>query len=155
VAVSVPLSGLAPGTVFHYRLVARRSGSVAYGGDQQFMTYPVRRPVPRVRARTVPGRATHKPFTFVTIGRISHPAWMPPTYACSGNVRVRWWLGRRKVKTTIVSLRPDCTFAAQTVFTRRPPHAPKPTPLIGFVTYLGTGYLAPAQTPHRRHITLE
>ena len=150
VGVSTPLSGLAPGTVFHYRFIARHSSSVvSYGADQQFMTLPAKRPVPSVRARTTPQRKRERPFAFTTTGRISHPSWMPATYACTGQVRVRWFVGRHAVKQVVVSLRPDCTFTAQTVFQRHWRH-----PLNGFVRYLGTGYLAPALTAHHAHVSL-
>ena len=150
VGVSTALQGLAPATIFHYRFVARHSSTVvSYGADQQFMTFPAKRPVPGVRARTTPHRKRNRPFAFTTTGRISHPSWMPATYACTGQVRVRWFLGRRAIRQVAVPLRPDCTFTVQTVFQR---HWRRP--LNGFVRYLGTGYLAPASSARHAHISL-
>lgn len=156
VSVSATLHGLAAGTIFHYRFVASHGGSiVSYGGDQQFMTYPSARPVPSVRGRTTPSRRRHKPFAFTTTGRVSH-SWIPAGYACTGQVRIRFFLGGRAVKATTVPLAQNCTFAARTVFGRRPGRAPKNVPvrLNAFVRYLGNGYLAPARAVHAEGITL-
>jgi hypothetical protein len=40
VAVGTPVSGLAPATTYHYRVVASNAAGVAYGGDQTFTTAP-------------------------------------------------------------------------------------------------------------------
>jgi phosphodiesterase/alkaline phosphatase D-like protein len=150
VSVSATLRGLAAGTIFHYRFVARHSSTiVSYGADQQFMTYTSPRPVPGIRAHTTPGRKRHRPFAFTTTGRVLGPSWIPATYGCAGQVRIRWFLGRRAIKATVVPLQPNCTFTAQTVFRRRWKH-----PLSGFVRYLGTGYLAPALARHPQHVVL-
>lgn len=150
VSVSTTLGGLHPGTIFHYRFVARRSSTVvSYGADQQFMTYPAKRPTPSVRASTTPQRKRNRPFAFTTTGRVSHPAWIPDTYACTGQVRVRWFLGGRAIKSVLVPLQPNCTFAAQTVFQR---HWKRP--LNGFVRFLGNGYLASGVATHHARVTL-
>jgi hypothetical protein len=157
-SVSIPLKNLAHGTVFHYRLVARHgSAVVAYGTDQQFMTYTSPRAVAIVRARTRPRQAHRRPFVFTTKGRIAGPPWIPATYACSGRVRVRWYLGNRRIRQFFVPLGADCTFAARTVFRHRPGHAPRNVPvrLRMTVGYLGNGYLAPAHAAHPARITLK
>jgi len=40
--LSAAIGGLAPGTTYHFRLVAENSGGVAYGGDQTFTTEALR-----------------------------------------------------------------------------------------------------------------
>lgn len=83
---------LAPGTIYHYRLVASHSGSQpSYGADVSFMTYPSPRPVPRVEARTSPGRARHRPYVLTTSGSVIGPASIPDQYACNGNVTIRFF----------------------------------------------------------------
>jgi hypothetical protein len=150
VNVSTTLGGLHSGTIFHYRFVARHGSTiVSYGADQQFMTYPAKRPTPSVRQSTNPRHRSHRPFAFTTTGRVSHPSWIPDQYACTGQVRVRWFLGRRAIKTVLVPLQPNCTFAAQTLF-----HRHWKQPLNGFVRFLGNGYLAPAATAHHARVTL-
>ncbi len=148
--VSTTLRSLASGTIFHYRFVARRSSTiVSYGADQQFMTYPRQRPTPSVRATTTPARKRFRPFSFTTTGQVSHPSWMPSAYACTGQVRVRWFRGGNAIKSVVVPLQPNCTFRAQTVFQR---HWRRP--LVGFIRFLGTGYLASARTTHPAHAIL-
>ena len=55
VAASASLSGLAPGTTYHYRVVASNSGGVAPGGDQTFTTTPASSATPTSPAGTFAG----------------------------------------------------------------------------------------------------
>lgn len=141
--VAVTLRGLAAGTIFHYRLVARHraSGSVTtYGADQTFMTYPARRPVPRLSLRT----RRPRPGQLAVSGTVQHPMWIPSPFACgSGKVVVATFLGARRTHRTAVPLAPDCTFGAQ--FTGV--HPPAPFRLV--VRFVGNGYLAEASAPPR------
>jgi phosphodiesterase/alkaline phosphatase D-like protein len=150
VTVSTTLHGLAAATIFHYRFVAHHGSTVvSYGADQQFMTYPAKRPVPSVRAHTAPQRRRYRPFAFTTTGSVSHPSWIPAAYACTGQVRIRWFRGRHAFKSVTVPLQPNCTYKISTVFQRQ-----WKRPLVGFVRYLGTGYLAPALARRQARVTL-
>lgn len=141
--VASPLTGLAAGTIFHYRLVALHGSTVvSFGADSTFMTFPLRRPVPRVRARTVPHRKRHRPFVFTTRGSIGR-TFIPPQFACSGEVGIRFFLGGRKIAATVVPVQPNCTFAGQTLFGRRP-HRHRRADLRVLIHFRGTGYLAPS-----------
>ena len=145
VTVSWSLQGLAPGTVFHYRIVASHGGAfTSFGEDGFFMTFPARRPVPGMRARTRPHHARRRPYVFTTSGRISHPSWMPNRFVCSGSVTIRFFRGRRRVAFSLVPIQPDCTFFGRTTFNRRPGRGPGRRNLRVVVRYLGTGYLTPA-----------
>lgn len=147
-AVSVPVTGLAPGTIFHYRLVATHSGFPPQAaGDLTFMTLPAHPPAPRVRARTTPRRARHRPFAFTTTGTVSGPGWIPAQFACSGQVRIRVLHGLRTVAVTIAAVQPNCSFAAQTVLTRKPGHGSRHrrVSLVVLVRFAGNGYLARAR----------
>lgn len=121
VVVTQALVGLAPGTIFHYRLVAFH-GSIATtpGNDMIFMTEPAKRPRPAFSAATRPHRARHRPFVFTTSGRVRGPASIPGVFDCTGSVAVRFYLGRRDLTFALVPLQPDCSFSAQTVFSRLP-----------------------------------
>ncbi len=57
VAVTGALSGLAPGTVYHYRLVAQNSRGVAYGYDSELTTEPapVNTTLPSIGGSTLTG----------------------------------------------------------------------------------------------------
>lgn len=148
VNVAGTLQGLTPGTIFHYRLVATHGGTAqttTYGADATFMTYPATRPVPRVGARTRPGRARHRPYVLTTTGSVGPPSSIPAAYACSGNVEIRFLNGSRQAGLTFVGLQPDCRFTAQTVFKHLPRH-PRGTHQVRLrivVRFLGNGYLAP------------
>jgi hypothetical protein len=146
VNVAGMFQGLTPGTIFHYRLVATHGSSNAttYGSDGTFMTYPARRPVPGVHARTRPGRDRRRPYAFTTTGSVGHPG-APAVYACSGNVEIRFFNGSRRAGLTSAGVQPNCTFSAKTVFKHLPRH-PRGTHRVTLqivVRYAGNGYLAP------------
>jgi hypothetical protein len=143
--VSWGLQGLAPGTIFHYRIVASHGGSfTSFGADATFMTFPARRQAPGVRASTRPHRARRRPFVFTTSGMILPPRSIPAAFACSGNVTIRFFLGRRRVSFILVPIQPNCTFSGTTAFNRRPGRGRGRRRLRVVIRYAGTGYLAPA-----------
>ncbi|MGI8864132.1 MAG: hypothetical protein ACR2JH_06985 [Solirubrobacteraceae bacterium] len=153
VTVSFPLSGLTPGTVFHYRIVAvHGTSSPQYGADATFLTFPSPRPVPRVPARTTPGRDRHKPYVFTTSGKVIGPASIPKSVSCFQNATVRFMLGRRQVGFALASVLPDCTFKTQTVFRRLPGHGRRnrQVHLRVLIHFRGNGYLAPSNARAER-----
>lgn len=160
-AVSTPqnvawsLQGLlAPGTIYHYRLVASHASAISSGADGQFMTFPSPRPIPAVRASTKPGRIRHRPFAFTTSGTVAGPSWIPGQYACQGILTMRFFRGTREVGFTIAGLQPNCTFSAPTVFARKPGRpTSKPVHLRVVIRFLATGYLAGNRAPIE-HVTL-
>jgi hypothetical protein len=147
VVVSSPLQGLNTGTIFHYRLAARHGSFISFGADQTFMTFPRVRPKPRVRARTKPRHAGNKPFVFTTSGSVRGPSWIPAQFACSGNVTIRFFRGRRRVSFILVPVQPNCTYSGQTVFNRKPGSGGTLT-LGVVIRFLGNGYLARAKAHH-------
>jgi hypothetical protein len=146
---------LAPGTIYHYRLVASHpSGPSSSGLDGQFMTYPSPRPIPAVHATTKPHRASRAPYVFSTTGTVAGPSWIPGQYACAGNLTIRFFSGIKQVGFTIAGLQPNCTFAAPTVFARLPGHRKHGSARLRVVIrYLATGYLAGNRAPIE-HVTL-
>jgi len=153
-AVTASLQGLlAPGTVYHYRLVATHSGfRPSFGQDAVFMTYPVRRPQPLVFAKTGPRRDRHRPFIFNTGGRIIPPASIPATFACRGNVTIRWFRGIRQVGFRLAPVQPTCGFGAQTRFNRFRHHGHRAVHLRVVIRFVSTPYLATNRAPYE-HIT--
>jgi hypothetical protein len=151
--VEFPLQDLlAPGTIYHYRLVASHSGSPpSYGADNAFMTYPYPRPVPRVLAGTQPGRAPHPPYVFTTSGSVVGPAFYPHNFVCYGDVTIRFFRGTRQVGLTLAGIQPNCTYSAQTVFARKPG---KPTRRPVFLRVVirakANSYLATNRAPMER-----
>jgi hypothetical protein len=154
VIVASQLPGLASGTIFHYRIVAQHSNSPASpGADAIFMTFPSPRPFPGMRARTTPHHAPKRPFVFTTTGSLFPPASIPAAFGCAtGQVAIRFWLGHKQVAFDVASIQPNCTFAAQTVFTRRPGHVPRSQQVQLHITlhFRGNNYLAPANARQER-----
>jgi len=143
VAVNQVLTGLEPGVLFHYRLVAfRGSLPASVGADQTFFTFPVPRPRPSVRVRTLPTIAASKPYTFTTRGRLLAPSSLPAGVACNGSVSIRLMLGRRSVASRTATVAPNCTFASQVTF-HKLIHGP-PQHLTVVVRFRGNNYLLPA-----------
>lgn len=144
--VAASLQGLlAPGTLYHFRLVASHAGAMpSVGSDASFLTYPSPRPVPRVSASTRPRRARHRPYVLTTSGTVAGPSWMPAAYACSGNVTIRFFKALKQVAFTLAGLQPNCTFSAQTVFARLPGRGKvlPPVHLRVVIRYVSTPYLA-------------
>jgi phosphodiesterase/alkaline phosphatase D-like protein len=146
VTVFATLTNLEARTIFHYRLVAFHGNTAPQPGlDGSFMTLPRHRPRPSITARTTPSHDAHKPFVFTTSGSIKGPSFIPAIYDCRGNVNVRYFLGGRRIGSTLLPLQPTCKFSGQTVFNHLPHngHLPRPVRLTVVVQYAGNGYLTP------------
>jgi phosphodiesterase/alkaline phosphatase D-like protein len=151
-SVASRLTGLAPGTIFHYRIVALHGTIASSGGlDAVFMTLPAKRPVAGVTARTKPGTDRRRPFTFTTSGSIS-PRSIPGTFACNGEVTVKFLIGSHRIGSGLIPVAANCTFSGVTTF-RRLPHRGRVDGRVHLrvlVHFGGNGYLAPnrAKTEH-------
>jgi phosphodiesterase/alkaline phosphatase D-like protein len=142
VPVSAQLTGLAPGTLFHYRVVAYHGAAVvSAGADATFFTEPSRRPRPRMTAHTRPGTDRRSPYVFTTSGVLGGAGWIPPAQRCAGNVGVRFYNRRRQVAFVVAPVAANCRFAVRASFRRL--RGPRPAALRITVDYRGTGYLAP------------
>ena len=141
VAVSALLTGLAPATLFHYRIVAfHGSAVVSAGGDATFFTEPAKRPTPRMTAHTSPGRDKRSPFAFTTSGSLNGAGFIPAAQRCTGNVGVRFFNGRRQLAFVVAPVQPTCKFSVSASFRRL--HSRGPAKLKVTVDYRGNGYLA-------------
>lgn len=140
--VSAPLSGLAPATLFHYRIVAYHGANIASAGaDATFFTEPARRPKPRMTAHTSPGRDRRSPYAFTTSGSLGGAGFIPAAQRCTGNVGVRFYNGRRQLAFVVAPVQPDCRFSVGAGF--RKLHGRGPVRLRVTVDYRGNGYIAP------------
>jgi hypothetical protein len=145
VAVSLPLAGLEPGTLFHFRLVAYHGTTVVSTGlDQTFLTEPAIRPHPRLVASTKPGRARAKPYQFTTTAKLSGPSSIPASLGCVGGATIRYLDGKRQVASATAVVQPDCTFSGQVSFRRLIRH--RATALKVEVQFHGNGYFAAVQS---------
>lgn len=150
VSVSAELTGLAPGTLFHYRIVAFHGSSVvSAGADATFFTEPSKRPVPRMTAHTSPGRDKRSPYSFTTSGSLSGARSIPAAQRCTGNVGVRFYNGRRQLAFVVAPVQANCKFSVGASF--RKLHGRGPVRLKITVDYRGNGYVAPVNRVN--HVT--
>jgi len=151
VTVSVQIQGLAPGTLFHYEVVAfHGSAVVSRGGDQTFLTEPNPRPQPRVSTKTTPSQAARKPFNFTTSGTVRGPKFIPAALACTGNARIKYFAGKRRVASAVAVIEPDCRFSVGVSFRGLINH--QSTALRVAIHYSGNGYLH--SVDRTNHVTL-
>jgi hypothetical protein len=148
-AVSFTLTGLAPGTTYHYRLVASHPGfAPELGADEAFTTIPLVRFHDGVTAHTTPARARRKPFRFTTSGTVVPAVAFPPGVACTGFVNIRYFAGRKAVAFRRVALQSNCSYGTQIGF--RHLIARRKTQLRVLVRFAGNAYLRPAAARTRR-----
>ena len=144
VAVSAQLAGLAPATLFHYRLVAYHEVAgqpVEYDGtDATFFTEPAVRPRPALHTRITPGTARRSPYAYTISGQLTGAGFIPALQRCAGNVGIRIDNGRRQLAFVVAPVGADCRFSQQASFRRD--HGRGATRLKVTIDYRGTGYLA-------------
>jgi hypothetical protein len=143
--VSSTLTGLAPLTLFHYRLIATHSNSITPGLDATFLTEPSRPEPSRLTARTRPHRARRHPFVFTTSGSLAGPANIPAQYACTGNVLIRYVFHHRVVGATLATVQPNCSYSGAVAFAHRVGSRKdrrRPERFREVARFLGNGYLA-------------
>ena len=116
--VNARLAGLAPGTTFHFRLVAV-SGSTQYDGpDTVFTTKRVVRLRPAGLTLTA-SSITRPRSTLVTVsGALRVPAALAAQSACNGAVQIQVMRGADTIWLRSVPLAADCTFSRQVSLAR-------------------------------------
>lgn len=150
VPVAATIAGLAPATLFHYRLVGYHSGATSFGAEGTFFTEPIRRPRPRLSATTRPSVDRRSPYTFTTDGALHGAGFIPASARCTGSVALRYYKGRRQVGLVLAPVGSDCQFTAQNSF--RPGRLGRGAVALRItVHFSGNGYLAPAD--HTDHVT--
>lgn len=155
VPVAQTVTGLTPGTVFHYRLVALHGATVSSAGiDGVLMTFPSKRPKAGITVRTKPGTDRSRPYSFTTSGSVNRRN-IPGTFACNGTITVKYFSGRKRVGTFLIPLGGNCTFSGKNTF-RKLPRAGRVNGQVHLtmqIRYGGNGYLTPV-TAKSEHITL-
>lgn len=140
VPVSLQLAGLAPATLFHYRVVAYHGSTTTYGADATFFTQPDRPPSPSMTTRTTPGSDRRAPYTFTTSGTLHGGTFIPAAQRCTGTVGIRYFDGRHQLAYVVAGVGPTCTFSGRVSFRRT--RGKGSVPLRVSVFYRGNGYLA-------------
>ena len=115
--VNYTLTGLESHRIYHYRLFASNKDGTAVGGDQLFITGRLRPgPVTRnTRKRHLNGRR----WALKTAGKLNIPRGFPVPQSCTGTVRVRFFIGRRLVRSIRAPLGGDCRYLVSTVISAR------------------------------------
>ncbi len=148
--VGATLTGLAPATLFHYRIVAFHGAVASYGADATFFTRPLHPPRPGLHAHTKPSRDARAPYTFTTRGSLGGGRYIPAAYRCTGTVDVRFYSGRHRVDSTVTDVGTDCRFTAHATFRHK--HGRGRVRLRVAVAYAGNGYLRGSSTTD--HVTV-
>ena len=142
-AVSAQLTGLTPGTTFHYRFVGLHAGKVVSdGADGTFFTEPAKRAKTTISARTRPGRDRHAPFVFSTHGTVHGGSSMPAAVRCTGTVRETYFRGRHRMSSALLPVAPNCTFSTHFKFGHV--RGRGATRLRIRLHFRGNGYIAPS-----------
>ena len=151
VPVYVPLAGLAPGTLFHFRLVGYHGGKVVTtGNDGVLFTEPQQRANVWFSTRTRPARDRSKPYVFTTGGTLHGAGWIPAFARCTGQAGVRYYRGRHQIKFLLVPVQANCKISAHA--TLGYVSGQGPTKLSIKVTFRGNGYIP---SVHRTdHVTV-
>ncbi|HEY3772760.1 MAG TPA: fibronectin type III domain-containing protein [Solirubrobacteraceae bacterium] len=148
--VGATLTGLAPSTLFHYRIVAFHGAVTSFGADGTFFTRPLHPPKPGLHARTSPGRDRRAPYTFTTSGSLRGGHFIPAGDRCTGTVDVRFYNGRHRLASGVADVGANCSFTVHTRF--RHSHGKGRVPVRVVVAYAGNGYLAASTTTD--HVTV-
>ncbi len=149
VPVSAALSGLAPATLFHYRIVAYHGTTETDGADGTFFTEPDRAPSPKLTTKTSPGADKRAPYTFTTSGSLRGGTYIPIAQRCTGTVGIRYFNGSHQLAYVVADVSSDCTFSDQASF--RKTDGKGAVPIRVSVYYRGNGYLAAQRVTDHVH----
>jgi hypothetical protein len=154
-AVSAVLGDIAPGTLYHYRLIASHGGGVfnSVGADQAFYTHPSPAPKPKIRRFTSPLTDKRRPYFFKTHGSLTARSSIPQSVRCVGRVQIRYFLGVRQVSGKFAPLSSTCAYTSSVKFNHL--QGSRKARRAGFqklrvvVHFGGNGYLAAANSSTR------
>jgi hypothetical protein len=151
--VTATLTGLEPGALFHYRLVALHGTTPMPGSDETFFTLPDPTPIPKVTASTTPRKAKRSPYVLTTRATVAVPSSIPAALACFGNATIKYFVGKRQVAFSFAAMQSNCTFSATTTFVRPPGPSkrhPRSETLKIEIHFRGNGYLGPSDARTER-----
>jgi hypothetical protein len=140
VPISAVLSGLAPETLFHYRIVSNHGAVASYGDDQTFFTRPASALAADMTTSVTPRTDGSAPYTFAVNGTLRGGTAIPAAQRCSGTVGIRYFHGAHQLGTAFVDVTPSCEFSGTTTFSKL--YGSGRIKLRVSVFYRGNGYLA-------------
>jgi hypothetical protein len=144
VTVTTPLPAIAPGTVFHYRLVASHgSTSTTYGADETFQTAPFPRPATTLTMSVSPSTRASSPYLYTVSGKIDLATSTPLSYGFHGSVSIKYYIGKRVLASHLAPVGVSGSYSATTrvTFAKRP----KGTHVTVKVRYEGDLYEGPSR----------
>jgi hypothetical protein len=147
VPVSVEIPGLAPATLFHYRVAAFHGNATSYGADATFFTEPDHPPTPSFSPHTSPGGDKTSPYSFTTTGTLTGAGFIPAADRCTGKVGVRFYNGKKQLAVVVAPVGGDCKFTATTSFKHT--GSKGTVPLRVTVSFRGNGYIAAVNRTNR------
>jgi hypothetical protein len=109
VDVSAEITGLAPNTVYHFRLVAFNSGGSAAGVDHRFTTE--QKEHPRLTLHSNPRFAHPAPWRFTFFGTLLLPQTVDRSEGCQGVIRIQIRSHGILVKTAHTQLGDQCHYS--------------------------------------------
>ena len=116
-AVSTVLTGLKPGTTYHYRVTATNASGTSDGADRTFTTA---KPAPTgLGAKVAPRKATRFPYRYTLTGKLSLPKGITPGRGCGGRITVTVKRGKKTVATARATVTKKCTWRTAVTVTQR------------------------------------
>jgi phosphodiesterase/alkaline phosphatase D-like protein len=117
--INFKLFGLAPGTSFHFRLIAQTSTTLYIGPDAVFTTRAATRVAPAGITLRATARAHARGTQVGVSGALALPQSLPASAACNGVVEIAVMRGGDTISLRSAPLRPDCSFSEQVTFAKR------------------------------------
>lgn len=115
ITVSTELPGIAPGTVYHYRLIASHGPTATTdGADVTFATLPWPRPHTSLRFAVSPRSAKKSSPRFTARGHIGLAYTTSAALGCHGSVTIGYYRGRTKVAAAKAAVNASCAYRAST-----------------------------------------
>src|SRR5205085_9816086 len=102
VPVAVQITGLAPGTLYHYRIRATHPRAVSKGNDVLVFTQPRFRRKPTMTTRTSPSGLTRKLSRFSSASTRHCCKFFRSWLRCTGRRGIRYHNGRKQVAFVLV-----------------------------------------------------
>jgi hypothetical protein len=140
VPVSLGLTGLAPATLFHYRVVAYHGAVATDGADATFFTEPDHAPSPDMTTRTTPSSDRTPAYTFTTSGTLKGGTYIPAANRCAGTVGIRYFNAGHQLAYAVAGVSTSCTFSAKVSFKKTGGTGSVPIRVV--IYHRSNGYLA-------------